>query len=81
MATLHVKELDDRLYAAFITRAAADRRTISQEVVFMIEEFLARPAIDHRAATAEVLELAGSWEDDRSPSQIVSDLRKARSNR
>ncbi len=80
MATLQVKGIDDRLYAALGVRAAADKRSISQEVVFMIEEFLSRSPSDHRAATSSALELAGSWDDGRSPDQIVSDLRKARRN-
>ncbi len=78
MATLQVKGIDDRLYAALGARAAADKRSISQEVVFMIEDFLSRSPRDHRAVTSSALELAGSWEDDRSASQIASDLRKAR---
>lgn len=78
MATLQVKGIDNRLYAALGARAAADKRSISQEVVFMIEEFLSRSPSDHRAATSSALELAGSWQDDRSPSEIASDLRKAR---
>ena len=78
MATLQVKGIDDRLYAALGARAVADKRSISQEVVFMIEEFLSRSPSDHRSATSSALELAGSWDDDRSPSQIASDLRKSR---
>ena len=35
MATLHVKGVDDRLLAALAARAAADKRSISQEVVFI----------------------------------------------
>ena len=78
MAILQVKGIDDRLYAALGARAAADKRSISQEVVFMIEEFLSRSPSDQRAATASALELAGSWDDDRSAGQIAADLRKAR---
>ena len=78
MATLQVKGMDDRLYKAIGVRAAADKRSISQEVVFIIEEYLSRSAGDQRATTSAALELAGSWEDERVPRQIASDLRKAR---
>lgn len=81
MATLQVKNLDDRLYQALGARAASDNRSISQEVVTMIREFLARPPCDPREATGELLALAGSWQDERSAQQIASDLRKSRRSR
>ena len=81
MATLQVKNLDDRLYRALGARAAMDNRSISQEVATMIREFLARPSVDPREATSQLLELAGSWEDERSARQIASDVRKARRSR
>ena len=81
MATLQVKNLDDRLYRALGARAAMDNRSISQEITTMIRKFLAHPSIDPREATNQLLELAGSWEDERSARQIASDLRKARRSR
>jgi plasmid stability protein len=78
MATLQVKGLDERLYRALGARAAMDNRSISQEVVMMIREFLAAPSRNPRAATQAVLELAGTWKDDRTARQIVSDLRRSR---
>ena len=59
-------------------RAAQDNRSISQEVVVMIREFLARPGHDPAEATRKLLEMAGTWEDVRTAKQIASDLRKAR---
>ncbi len=81
MATLQVKNLDDRLYQALRARAAMDNRSISQEVAIMIRQCLAQRASDPREVTAQLLELAGSWEDERSAEQIASDLRKARRSR
>ena len=78
MATLQVKGLDDRLYEALRARAAMDNRSVSQEVVVMIREFLSRPTQDPAQATRTALELAGSWQDERTAAQIASDLRKAR---
>lgn len=78
MATLQVKGLDDKLYKALGARAATDNRSISQEVVTMIREFLARPPHDPQEATRAMLELAGSWQDERTAKEIASDLRKAR---
>jgi len=78
MATLQVKGLDDQLYQALGARAAMDHRSVSQEVVMMIREFLAQPSHDPRKATEAMLQLAGTWQDERTAKQIASDLRKAR---
>lgn len=78
MANLQVKGMDDELYAALGARAAMDNRSISQEVVAMIKESLARRTGDPSAVTRELLELAGSWEDERSAKQVASDIRKSR---
>jgi plasmid stability protein len=78
MATLQVKGLDERLYRALGARAALDNRSISQEVVMMIQQFLARPSREPAAATQALLELAGTWSDDRTARQIASELRRSR---
>lgn len=81
MATLQVKGIDDQLYRALRARASMNNRSISQEVVTIIQESLARPPSDPRAATLSFLELAGSWEDEGSAAKIAGDIRKARRSR
>ena len=81
MATLQVKGIDEQLYKALGARASTNGRSISQEVVMMIRESLAKPSADLRASTDAILELMGSWEDDRSARQIATDLRKNRRSR
>ena len=66
MANLQVKGMDDGLYAALAARAAADNRSISQEVVTILKDFLTRPGSSAREATEEFLSLCGTWTDDRS---------------
>lgn len=78
MATLQVKGMDDRLYQALSARAAQDHRSISQEVVMIIEEFLSRPGNSPRENMDAFLQLVGSWEDDRSAEEIVEDIRNNR---
>jgi plasmid stability protein len=78
MATLQVKGMDDRLYETLSARAAQDHRSISQEVVMIIEEFLSRPENSPHKNMRAFLELIGSWEDDRSAEEIVEDIRKNR---
>jgi len=78
MATLQVKGLDDRLYEALRARATLENRSISQEVATILRDYLSRPPGDVGAATLAALELAGTWEDERTAEEIVSQLRAAR---
>ncbi len=78
MATLQVKGFNDALYKALGARAKRDNRSVSQEVVKLIQDFLARPSGSADEATRAFLTLAGSWEDTRSARQIAQDIRKRR---
>jgi plasmid stability protein len=78
MATLQVKGMDDHLYEALGARAAMENRSISQEVVTIIENYLATPLVDPHANARALLALAGSWQDERSAEEIVRDIRKSR---
>jgi len=70
--------MDDDLYRALAARAAQDNRSISQEVITLVQDFLARPGRSARNATEEFLSLAGSWGDDRSAKEIARDIRARR---
>jgi len=74
MATLQVKGFDDRLYEALRARAAMQNRSVSQEVVTMIRQCLSRPPEDPRAAMSAALELAGTWQDERSAQEIIDEV-------
>jgi len=79
MATLQVKGMDDRLYEALRRRAARDNRSISQEVIALLRDHLSRPRPQNRGtATDEFLELAGTWQDDRSAPEIAAEIRGSR---
>jgi plasmid stability protein len=81
MATLQVKGIDDDLYRALGARARRDSRSISQQVVKLIEDSLARPGGSAEEATKAFLALCGSWEDARAARAIVADMRKRRRSR
>ena len=55
MATLQVRSMDDRLYEALGRRAAMDNRSISQEVVMIIKEYLSAPDAHHKRKTESFL--------------------------
>ena len=82
MAILQIKGIDDALYLRLKQMAAADSRSVSQEVLHLTKEYMARretQAVDATSAKA-LLELAGSWEDDRDAAEIAREIRAARRN-
>jgi plasmid stability protein len=82
MAILQIKGIDDALYARLKQIAAEDSRSVSQEVLHLTKEYMARrEAQDVDATSAKaLLELAGSWGDDRDAATIARELRTARRN-
>lgn len=78
MANLQVRDIDDRLYEALKRRAEMEHRSVSQEVVLLIENYLAYDNKESERKTLGFLELSGSWVDDRSPDKIVKDIRSSR---
>ena len=82
MAILQIKGIDDALYARLRQMAAADHRSISQEVLHLIEEYLTRgdsEPVPETSARA-LLALAGSWDDERGADEIGAAVRAARRN-
>ena len=80
MANLQIKGMDDDLYAQLKSLAASENRSISQQILFLLKLYLAkRHQLRETQTPAHVLlELSGSWEDDRPAEQIVKDLKAAR---
>jgi plasmid stability protein len=78
MATLQVKGVDEDLYRALAARAKRDNRSISQEVVKLIRDFLARPDGSAEESTRAFLALCGSWNDARTARAIAEDIRRSR---
>lgn len=80
MAILQVRDIDDRLYSLLRDRARLENRSISQEVVTILEAYLANPAMHSANPTREFLSLTGSWEDNRPSAEIVQEIRRMRKN-
>jgi hypothetical protein len=78
VATLQVKGMDDDLYRALAARAAQERRSISQQVTMIIQDFLARRRSTAEQTTAALLELCGTWADERSAEEIAEDIKRSR---
>lgn len=82
MANLQIKGIKDELYAEIKKLAAAENRSIGQEILFLVKDYLARKNhLRTRKTPAQVLlELSGSWEDDRKAEEIIADIRSHRKN-
>ena len=78
MATVELANIDERLYNALLARAAKDNRSVSEEVETILREHLVESPQDARKANEAFMELVGSWQDDRTAAEIVSDIRASR---
>lgn len=78
MATLQVRDIDDRLYNFLKTSAKLQNRSISQEVVTIIQNYLNSSKTTSTNATLEFLSLTGAWEEEKTAEEIVNSIRKGR---
>ena len=82
MANLQIKGVDDELYAQLGRVAAAEHRSISQQVLYLIKGDLARrKSIERIPTPAEaLLELSGSWAGDESAAETLATIKSGRTN-
>ncbi len=78
MANLQIKGIGDDLYSQIKALAESENRSVSQQVLFLLKTFLAKGNyfLKTKKPAQILLDLSGSWEDSRSPEQIISDLRQ-----
>jgi hypothetical protein len=82
MANLQIKGMDDKLYDTIKRLAASENRSVSQEVLFLVKEHVAKrkQTIAIRTPAQVLLDLSGSWIDDRSADAIIGEIKEARRN-
>ena len=82
MANLQIKGIDDELYEQIKSLAASENRSVSQQILFLVRDYLAkRVSLSGMKTPAGVLlGLSGSWEDERPAEQIVSEIKSGRKN-
>jgi len=82
MANLQIKNMDEDLYEEIKRTASAENRSVSQQVLTLIRDYLAkRSQVSKLKTPAQVLlELSGTWEDERSAEEIVQGIKKSRKN-
>ena len=80
MAMLQVRDMDDRLYDRLKFVAKQDNRSISQQVVTILQDYFTSVPVKTKNATEEFLKLAGTWEDTRTTEEIIDDIYTSRIN-
>ncbi|HLP14846.1 MAG TPA: antitoxin [Bacteroidota bacterium] len=77
MATLQVRDVDDGLYDAIKRRAARERRSISQEIIIMIESFLRTAQTGSGEARIEEFTNL-RWAGEETADELISHLKQKR---
>lgn len=82
MANLQIKGIQDSLYEEIKKLAAAENRSVSQQILFLVKVYLAKKEqLQNLKTPAQVLlGLSGSWEDDKEAAQIIAEIKVARKN-
>ena len=80
MANLQIKGVDDAIYEELKKLAAAENRSVSQQTLFLIKDYLSKKQRVRTLKTPVqvLLELAGSWEGEESAKEIIAKIKKAR---
>ena len=77
MANLQIKGIDEHLYAQIKKLASTENRSVSQQILYLAKRKTAHAS---RTPAEVLLELSGSWEDDRTPEEIIREIKRARRN-
>jgi plasmid stability protein len=86
MSSLTLKNIPEPLLERLRERAGADRRSLTQEILHLLEEALDRPRGSHGAEIAARLQadawsaLAGGWQSDLDPREEAERILAARTH-
>ena len=78
VAILQVRDVDDRLYSSLKEVARRENRSLSQEVISILEKYLSNPQGFTTNPTEDFLNLSKAWSDSRSPEEIIRDIEESR---
>ena len=82
MANLQIKGINDNLHAQIKALAAAENRSVSQQLLHLIKAYLNSPSRVQqlRSPAQALLDLSGGWEDERDSEEIIREIKKGRKN-
>ena len=78
MAILQVRNLDDSIYLSLKREAEKEGRSISQEVIKIIQYYFSRPSVKQPSSTQSFLNL--NWQGNKSAEKIISEIHASRKN-
>lgn len=76
MAILQVRDIDDNLYQALKKRAKDERRSVSQEIIKIVEDYLESKELSDQNSTTEFLNL--TWQSDETAEELIGNIRSNR---
>jgi plasmid stability protein len=79
MPNLQIKNIDEGLYQELKSVAVDENRSVSQQVVFVIRNYLAQRVNRQSTETAAqtLLDIAGSWDDSRTAEEIIKEIKSS----
>ena len=82
MAILQIKGIDDEFYEQIRRMSARKNRSISQQVLWIVKEYISREKqIERTRQPAEILlGLSGAWQDIGTAEDIIGEIRASRRN-
>jgi plasmid stability protein len=82
MANLQIKNIDDDFYKKIKALADAENRSVSQQVIFLVKDYLLkRQTISKIKTPAQMLlDISGSWDEDVEADEIIARIKRHRSN-
>jgi plasmid stability protein len=78
MGQMLIRDLDDAVIAQIKERAKTNKRSAAAEVRLIVEQEIARSKANSRVSKKTLLELAGSHPTNRTPEEIVAEIRALR---
>ena len=80
MSNFQIKGMDDELYEELKRLASKEKRSVSQQAVFLFRDYLAgrQPMRVAKTPAQVLLDLAGSWEDGEDAEAVIARIKKAR---
>jgi len=82
MANLQIKGIEDELYNELKKMSAEENRSVSQQALFLVKEYLSRKKQLRALKTPAqiLLDLSGSWENNQDSEKIIAQIKKTRRN-
>ena len=78
MAILQVRDIDEKLYESLKIVAKQKRRSISQQVIKILESHFSNPSVISESQTEAFLNLTGAWESSETAEEMIRNIRTNR---